>query len=615
MKLVLLAIAVALPSLLDGRRRKNKNRGNGCDMWIKDKDTGEYSCESMPDDNEVVWNDDMDEVYEGYDGGSMPGQSRGNADGGSCAFTSKAQAYDSMASIMHDFKRSKRVKLNTKVLTMKLPVNFRWGHRGKTAYSHITIDDGYSGNVKFYAQDSNGRVLPQTMTVSPLDQANNGGFFFCQKSRDENLLDFEYGQPGFHPTAAVILTWLYLSNDEDGCPASVGNTFQLVIAMVNSKKRGKIIFNYGGINYQADGTTVKAGYSDFRGDEFYLDVADGTDEGTVDDIPGLAFTRHPFSRFYQKPTEIYNPPTEPDTCDVVEQCHCAPITSAPEITWQGVEFGVDIEFKGYCSETPGTLNYATHRARGHICFIKPISSSCNNDGSLNGFFASTFLPTGEGITEQPVLVREMICEVDSKSSLGMKDGPKWVRRVDSGERKLINDLNNDMFKSLGMSKLDEYKQRRQTKWVKRQIKKLEREMAEEMHARSEAMLETDVMKAAREHVTIACGFYCQHPDIWSDTPQNIYNDTNAKFTYNGDRNGVWKCWDQAGNQLADGAGIPHNGICKLTCPYESQDDAVQHIRCSDWNRKAGLRQYYRKNYNKLATQLGQANWNCVPDPE
>merc|ERR1711881_217573 len=105
-----------------------------------------------------------------------------------------------------------------------------------------------------------------------------------------------------------------------------------------------------------------------------------------------------------------------------------------------------------------------------------------------------------------------------------------------------------------------------------------------------------------------CGFSCENPSVWSESPVAIAGHPNADFN----RGGVWACEDEDGNAIDEDAPVPYGGTCSLTC--EEGEDANQILRCWRTFRPTGHLQYQwlHQLYNELLgvdVEDGE-EWTC-----
>ena len=84
--------------------------------------------------------------------------------------------------------------------------------------------------------------------------------------------------------------------------------------------------------------------------------------------------------------------------------------------------------------------------------------------------------------------------------------------------------------------------------------------------------------------------------VKNDVAQPICNDCNL----NDGRNGVWKCFDKSGNELADNERVPWRGFCKMTCPNAAVPVWSGQIVCQYPHLADGdADQYHGNNFAKL----------------
>jgi len=107
---------------------------------------------------------------------------------------------------------------------------------------------------------------------------------------------------------------------------------------------------------------------------------------------------------------------------------------------------------------------------------------------------------------------------------------------------------------------------------------------------------------------------CTHP---SNIPQlntelvpEILNKANevqcTDCNVNTGREGVWKCWNEDGSEIADGGYVARKSTCKLTCDHNDTFDIAKTMKCMWPHKLNDLEQY--KSLWRIEKQVVKPKW-------
>jgi len=571
---------------------------------------------------------------------------RFNADGGMCPGTTRQAAFDLYKDDIYDFRSAKRVLLNS---GEKATVSIKWENK-KFEFKNrrfLTAEvDAYKGYVKLKTKAKKDKSL----SLNVFKHDFNGGFFFCQRTRDKSYLEWQYGnnekaaRDGFKPFAGFIFTFLYMSDDVDGCPALTGNTFQVVL-LLDVKNRSRVVYNYADL--KALSTLPTIGMKDnFYGSEKFLEP-NGASIASVSDIAESSFIIKNWKNGnfeYVSQSPLVSPPGTPVMCGSTEHCYCGDILEDPlsdNIHFKHPTTGADLttseiethfSFMGYCSrDVTGGGIFMAHGAygyRGHICYIKPKSAQCSHNGVFDKVFANVDLVDINSVTySQEAFVAGFVCERPSPAK-GVNTTPYWRRIVPKEEQEIIGKLKEMHGRKRRAAKLN---------WAQRQVRDQKKKAAankakgkrqsnmdcsndnsyiSQSYGHTCAMGDRKIKRFPKEDIYISCGHSCQHPHAWT----NINDVTTLPWT-NVDfaRNGVWKCWHDVMNadgsvtadvEVADNAQVNAGGKCKLVCEEANGDADTDYITCANWNTAPGHFEYEYSEVKALAEKFTNDGWSC-----
>jgi len=560
---------------------------------------------------------------------------RDASDGGSCPFFTRADAYTTLKTNLYDFRSATKVKLS-ETGSVSVPIGSNKKNRAlrfrKRKFKYADIN-GYDGTVTL----RNPARTEDDVKINVMKHDWDGGVFLCQRCTDRSYLTYMFGnrrnkKGGFYATTAFIFTFLYHS-DGAGCPSDVGNSFQVVV-LFGTRGKSKIAINYGPTN--TANALPEMGFWDRRNSVTTL--LKDIDGSAIDDITDVSENTYLVTDWYMGSNNLKIAGSKPliappngdnlgsssQSCGNMRHCVCNdivdeldnvrfidPVTKAQITTGEAVD--THFSFKGRCGRSSTSMATAGYGGRGHICWVKPKSIQCTNDGNNSMKLWHRISIEGENYD---VPGYTFTCSQPQGSS----GKPYWQRSISKTETKLIIRVKDGgKRKKRGVRpKWAVEKRRRQQAYKKEQESSRAASYCnrdEDSNEFCDMSMPTERQIHIREKTdaNVMCRMYCAHPNTWASNV-NFGKYVNVDFQ----RGGTWKCWwtsiDAAGNTVnseSDGTGdVPEGAWCKLQCPGGGGDPDTTEIHCNTWNFPRGFGQYDRDEVKVLGNFFQDVGWNC-----
>lgn len=534
-------------------------------------------------------------------------------DGGNCVSGTREDAYSALQNYFLDFRGANRVPLNSESVTVSTEESKSfWWHANK--FTKVTVD-GYGTGIRLWNPNLHPEN-PRSHYMYGLKRPYQGGAFYVHKTMDRSALKWFYGQgqksKGFVPHTGLVFTYIYMDAAGENCNDGLGDNFQIVL-MVDLKQRSRAVFNYGPLR-NVNAGNVRAGFKHFEGSDLITTswfITGATNLQTEYENVSVRYKN--WNKLIEK-SPIFADPETPRTCSNTKHCNCHDILSddVGNMFFEDPSTGDSINrnnfannddwraavtahyaFGGRCSFDADTLNYGDYAERGHLCFVKPASADCEDEGGI--FVNEVFAGQPD---EQFLPVYSFACVVGTENGA---PPPYWQRVKTRMEKKLKREVYMSSSTRKQAKKRWNQKQNRSfggmTKWQRRQQAKNGGPMADR------------VLAAPEKNHNLFCGFYCEHPSIWSAETVKIAGYPEADFA----RNGNWVCNDADGNAVGDGDGVPYGGWCELRCDAGTVDAATNRLQCWRWYRPVGHLQYVTLHtlYNELTGLEPEGDeWQC-----